>query len=179
MKEKIFKPKIGTLIVFGFLISPIILVGLYILLFFWFLDFEFFLKPIYIIAILVGLLSFFVDRKYKIELKKYVILSIILLTIYVLLSYPIRDWLKAQSELQGQQIGHVIEKYKEENGFNPDDLESDYFKDVPKRSYIGSRFYYEKYLRNDSIETCFISFFSFRGYHGYYNIERKTWIYRD
>ena len=170
-------PKIGILIVYGLLISPIILAGLYSLSFKWFLDFDFYLVTIYILLIIIGIKAFLIDRRYRTGLKKYIIITITLMTIYVLISYPLRDWMIRKSEEQGEKIGLLIQKYKDEKGFYPDNLSSDFFSGVPKRSYIGTKFNYEKHISSGSTTTCYISYFSFGGYWGSYNIDNKTWNY--
>lgn len=179
MKKKLLNPKTNILIAFGLIISPIIIAGLYYISFSWFFDFEFFLYPIYISLIIIGLISFFIDKKQKSGLKKYVFLTIILLTFFVFISYPTRDWMKKNSEIQGNEIGLQIEKYKIKHGEYPDSLGSDLFSNIPKRSYVGSRFNYKKYTDSDSTVTCYISYYSFRGYIGYYNVDKTTWIYND
>lgn len=179
MKDKILKPSISILIVYGLLISPIILAVLYSLSFKWFLDFDFYLIPIYILLIIIGIKAFLIDRKFQTGLKKYIILTITLMTIYVLMSYPTRDWMIRKSEEQGEKLGLLIQNYKAEKGSYPDNLNSDFFSSVPKRSYVGTKFNYEKHLSSDSIETCYISYFSFGGYWGSYSINNKTWHYYD
>jgi predicted PurR-regulated permease PerM len=115
---------------------------LYILSFSWFISFERRLIPVYFVAFIVYFILFALDDRFNTRLKYYSIVATVLLVVYTLLSYPLRNWLITQSEKQGEMISKRVEEYKVENGHYPENLNTDYFKDFPKRSFVGPRFNY-------------------------------------
>ena len=58
-----------------------------------------------------------------------------------------------------------------------DNLDSDYFKNIPKLSFLGTKFKYEEHCTKDSVETCYISFYCFDGCCAYYNLDKKKRVY--
>ncbi len=171
---KILHPQRKQLIYFCFFISPIIIVYLYDISFAWFIGIESILEFNYIILFLFLIATWNNDRVYKTKLKSYMVLTLIFLTLFVVLSYPTRDFLISKTENQVVKLSKKVEEYKKMNGVYPSTFENDFFKNLCLRSYLGTKFYIVKKDTN-----CFIKYTSFYGYIGSYNLRTKQLLYLD
>ena len=160
--NKILRPERKQLIYFSFLITPILIYGLYRISFAWIPSFGDFLKVLYFILAFLFIVTFLHDRYNKTKLKSYIYITTILLSIYALVSYPTRKFLKARTEVQAVILGEYINKYIAKPGKYPDNLNNKYFNDAPKRSYVGTKYFISKSLDNNKKDNnCYVVYKSF------------------
>jgi hypothetical protein len=120
------------------------------------------------------------DRYNNTKLKKYIYLTTVLLTVYIILLFPNRQYLRTKSEERGIELGEYIVKYKKQYGKYPDSLNNDFFNEAPQRSYFGTKFQVTTSIDNNGKDTnCFIEYPSLNGYFGIYPIKTKKWHYVD
>jgi hypothetical protein len=178
MIANLARPGKLVLTIYTLWILPVVAVLLYELSFTWFFDYEWHVELIFYSATLILILTFFTDWKLDIRIARYVFVFIAVFIGLVVLSYPVKTWLVKKSELQAAQIGVAVEEYRRLNGTYPENLEADFFKDLPKRSFVGTLFYASHYPKTQKQETSFfISYFCFNGSTGYYNTQTGSWRY--
>ncbi len=176
----ILRPGKFQLVVFGLLSLPVIIFMVWDFSFIWFFGFLFPIKGTYFLLAITLALALWFDFENKAFTARYVLLLIALFTIVTILSYPTRDWLVAKTEKQGEEIGLIVENYQKLWGHYPENLREDFFKGAPKRSYVGTRFYLDKYVdEKTKKEYCYVRYVSFYGNWGSYDVKEKKWRYHD
>ena len=124
--------------------------------------------------------TFLIDRYNKTRLKRYVILTFVMLTVFILLQICSKDYLTRKSEERGVELAEFIEKYKIEKGMYPNNLQDAFFDNAPKRSFLGTKFYINAHTLEYYQDTiCYIEYGYFDGYIGACNTNEKKWHYYD
>ena len=173
--NKILRPQKKQLLLFGLLISPLLLLTVHFISFSWWFS-DLLLKALYMLLAFIFIITFLIDRYRKTKLKLYIYITTILLSGFALLSYYTRDILKRKTEEQVVVLAESIEKYKIEFGSYPSDLEDNFFNESSKRSFLGTKFNIETSVNEGNDTTCYISYKSFFGYTGSYNTKAKELI---
>ncbi len=172
--DKILRPGRNQLIYFGIIVSFFLVFGLYLISFGWFFGFSFYLKISYIILFFLLLVTFLHDKYNKTFLKKYIAITVILLTIYALIIPPSLDYLKISSEKQIMFLGVQVTNYKTQSGKYPLDLNDKFFSNYSKRTFLGTKIFI------DSKDTnCYIHYRSLGGVTASFDVKAKRFIYYD
>lgn len=176
--DKLLKPSVFVLIVFGIIIILPISYLNYMLSFMWFPPFEVYVILLYILIALLLIVSYVIDRKINSNLIKYIYIIFAMFTLVLLLSVPIKNWQIKESENIGNKIVDSIMAYKENNKKYPDSLTmlTEKYIDLIPKSKIGTEYKYE--LSHDTTNFT-LSFLSYNGMVGYYNHEKQKWQYSD
>jgi hypothetical protein len=178
--DKLFRPGQRQLVLFGIIISFFLLYGLYVMTLGWGPTFNSQIKVIYGILLFLLLVTFLHDKYNNTYLKRYVLLTIGLFTIYSLVTPTTMTFLKNISETQIIRLGSHIDKYKRETGKYPVDINDKYFSKFSKRTYLGTKISIETRIADDKKDTsCIIHYSSLRGFTACFDVKTKDFYYYD
>lgn len=173
------RPGIFQLIAFGLVATTVLLLLIYRVSFSWWFYKENFFIFIILPVIIFLILSLWIDRQFKTKIKRYSILTMVLLLVSLLVFIPIKKWLLEDTEARGEILIKAIEDYKIQFGHYPQHINGPYFKDVPNTALINRRFRYRVYQVDSNRLTYVIYCASFNGQFAYRYEGRHDWAYAD
>lgn len=176
LAHKILHPDFLTTICVSLVSVPFFLFILRTFYFIWFVPFFWNFLLFMVLLIVIAFAFRNIDRHYKTSLLSYAAIWIFLFIGLWLISVPVKDILIEKTETRGMILIKKIETFKNMKGKFPPDLNSDYFKGVPKRTLIGTSFVYEK---SKTVDDYCLTFKSLSGYTGIYNRTLNCWTYFD
>jgi hypothetical protein len=171
-------PSRRQLVVFGLILTPIIT---YVL---WHASFIVSALFIYLYEMLIGagivvwLGLFLVDKAISARLmlsshlRSYAVAGLITFIAVLLLELPVHWILQRLSDRDGDLIRARVEAYRAQNDDYPTDLSDGAFGDLPKRSWTGSLYTYNRELRPYTVRYASIG-----GRERFYSHQYKSWSY--
>jgi hypothetical protein len=167
--EKLLRPNRKMLCNAAFVFAPIVLYVLYCFSFQWFFTFNLLVQITFVVLALLFLITLGIDMYFKTRTKRYVLLVAGLLLLFVAVAPPIKDMLVKKSDEQLVLLAKSIDEYRLLYGTYPYGLTGEFFAQLPERSYVGTRFFYDK----SANDMAYIRFYSFNGVWHAYDIRRK------
>lgn len=135
---------------------------------------------IYIMIAFAFLIAFLTDRYNNTRLKRYVLLTAGLLSVFILMQICSKNFLQIKSEERGIELGKYVETYRNEKGFYPKNIEGEYFSDAPKRSLLLTKYNVKVDFDQKINDTvCYIQYVFFDGCRGHWNTKTRAWFYTD
>lgn len=178
--KRILNPSWKLLLIWPIIIVPFFSWFLLSHSFDWLLGVRHYMKMIFVLLIILLLLLFILDHYSKTSLKRYLLLSIAVWAIICFLFVPIKKFIEKQSENRAEVIINSIEKYKQDFGEYPENLNGQDFKNLPIQNALGNYYYYLTTTDKKTGEKYFkISYYTFNGRVGYYSSRRKKWEYYE
>ena len=180
IEQLILKPTKGILILFSFFSF------LFLLLYVWYFSFVWafiFGVNSYIIGlILLLVIGWFrfnkLDRLYNWHFKSYFSIAIVQLLIIWTISTPVRTWQIDRSLVRAKEITGALSTYKQKLGQYPEnliDLEMELCVKLPKRTCLGTKYWYKKSQGEDYS----LYFNSYHGYAAHYSPVFDDWGFSD
>lgn len=178
--QNISKPGRVHLIVFSVISLPFITLFIFYCQFIWIFNLVLQIPFFLIAAALSVFTGYWLDNKYKVHIRKYIVTALLITLLLLILSVPISAILQKQSERKGERLIERIEAYKLANGHFPANIEGDYFSKAPKRTLIGTKYFYNRKVDvSTNIEYYNLQFRAFNGNTAYYNTDSRKWLYTD
>ncbi|MFB6344107.1 hypothetical protein ACE1ET_20480 [Saccharicrinis sp. FJH62] len=176
LRHKILNPNNNILVISTLISIPILTFILWRFSFSWWTPFIQYAVGLIVLLIIIAIIFKSIDKKIKTRIFPYSTIWISTTIILTGLSYPTRDYLIVQSENRGKLIIEKIEEYKEKNGMYPENIKSEFFKNTPKWTCIGTQYLYEKY---DDQSNFILRYDSFYGCYAVYDKINNDWKYKD
>lgn len=171
-------PSRRQLVVFGLILTPIITYGL------WHASFIVSALFIYLYEMLIGagiaawLGLFLLDRVINARLllssrlRSYAVAGLVTFIVLLLIELPIHWVLQSLSDRDGDLIRERVEAYREQNGDYPVDLSDSGFSDLPRQSWTGAQYRYDRRLWPYTVRYASIG-----SRERFYSHQYKSWSY--
>lgn len=178
--KRILNPSWKLLLIWSIIIVPFFSWFLLSHSFDWLLRVRYYMKMMFGLLIILLFFLFILDHYLKMSLKKYLFLSVTIWVIICVLFVPIKKFIEKQSEIRAEVIINSVEKYKQDFGAYPENLQGQNFKNLPIRNALGNYYYYGRRADTKTGEKYFvISYFTFNGRRGSYSSRGKKWKYYE